>query len=151
MNVSEALVTGTLLLLDGRGAGLEPLADPAALDRLLSELAGRLEDAEPPAPTRLLEEDGSSHALPLDEAYLLLHAFPEAGRFAFAAFSRHALGDDELLGEVRRALRTGRFESSVRRRAAGLPREPEALARRLRGERAWARARLAPAAARALD
>jgi hypothetical protein len=140
----ETLAAGTLLTLDGRADGREPLADPDALDRLLRELAPRLHEPDPPAPLRRVDEDGSSHLLPLEEAHLLLHAFPPHGRFAFTAFSRHALSDAELLAEVRAALRSGRCESSVRRRAAALPRDPQARARRLAGERAWARARLVP-------
>lgn len=142
MTPTEPLATGTLLLIDGRRGGSEELADPDALDTLLIELARRLEDGAEPRPVRTLAADGSSHALTLDEAWLTLHAFPELGRFAFAAFSRHALGDAELYEAVSAALRTGGAEVSVRRRAADLPREPGALARRLPGERAWARARL---------
>jgi hypothetical protein len=136
------LATGTLLLIDGRRAGSEELADPDALDTLLIELARRLDHDAEPRPVRTLAADGSSHALTLDEAWLTLQAFPELGRFAFAAFSRHALGDAELYEAVSAALRTGGAEVSVRRRAADLPREPGPLARRLAGERAWARARL---------
>lgn len=140
----ETLAAGTLLNVEGRGVGREPLAAPDALARLLRELAPRLNEPDPPAPLRHVDDDGSSHVLPLEEAHLLLHAFPARGRFAFAAFSRHALSDAELLAEVRRALRGGRLESSMRRRAAAVPRDPDALARRLAGERAWARARLVP-------
>jgi len=138
------LATGTLLTLDGRGAGTEPLSDPNALDRLLRDLAQRIEGGDVPQPERVVEADGSSHVLLLDEAHLMLHAFPEQGRFAFLAFSRHAIGDAELQSAVSEALGTGRSESSLRRRASGLPRASEALARRLAGERAWARARLVP-------
>jgi len=141
---SEPLATGTLLTLDGRGAGTEPLSDPNALDRLLRDLAQRIEGGDVPQPERVVEADGSSHVLLLDEAHLMLHAFPEQGRFAFLAFSRHAIGDAELQSAVSEALGTGRSESSLRRRASGLPRASEALARRLAGERAWARARLVP-------
>jgi hypothetical protein len=140
----ETLAAGTLLNVEGRGVGREPLADPDALDRLLRELAPRLNEPDPPAPVRRVDDEGSSHVLPLEEAHLLLHVFPAQGRLSFAAFSRHALSDAELLAEVRRALGGGRWQSSVRRRAAALPRDPEALARRLAGERAWARARLVP-------
>jgi len=148
---SEPLATGTLLTLDGRGAGTEPLSDPEALDRLLRDLAQRIEGGDVPEPGRVVEADGSSHVLLLDEAHLMLHAFPEQGRFAFLAFSRHAIGDAELQSAVSEALGTGRSESSVRRRASGLPRAPDALARRLAGERAWARARLVPQPARESD
>ena len=144
MTPSEPLATGTLLTLDGRGAGTEPLSDPNALDRLLRDLAQRIEGGDVPQPERVVEADGSSHVLLLDEAHLMLHAFPEQGRFAFLAFSRHAIGDAELQSAVSEALGTGRSESSLRRRASGLPRASEALARRLAGERAWARARLVP-------
>jgi hypothetical protein len=144
VSATEPLATGTLLRIDGRGAGSEELADPDALDALLAGLARRLEDRADAPPVRIEEADGSSHALPLDEAWLTLHAFPELGRYAFAAFSRHALGDAELYDAVATALRTGGAEASVRRRAADLPRDAGALARRLSGERAWARARLAP-------
>lgn len=151
MTPSEPLATGTLLTLDGRGAGTEPLSDPDALDRLLRDLAHRIEGDDVPEPVCLIEADGSSHVLLLDEAHLVLHAFPDHGRFAFLAFSRHAIGDAELQSAVSDALRTGRSESSVRRRASGLPRAPEALSRRLAGERAWARARLVPQLAREAD
>ncbi|MEX2501552.1 MAG: S-adenosylmethionine decarboxylase [Trueperaceae bacterium] len=143
----EPLATGTALRLDGRRAGTEPLADPDALERLMHDLCDRLEPSDDPANrtrVRAHEADGSSHALLLDEAHLVLHAFPEVGAFAFAAFSRHAISDGALLDAVRAALRTGRFDSSVGRRAAGLPRDVDALARRMRGERAWARSRLLP-------
>lgn len=142
MTPIEPLATGTLLLIDGRRAGSEQLADPDTLDTLLIELARRLETDAQPRPVRNVEADGSSHGLTLDEAWLTLQAFPDLGRYAFAAFSRHALGDAELYDAVSAALRTGGAEVSVRRRAADLPRAPDALARRLAGERAWARARL---------
>jgi hypothetical protein len=142
------LAAGTLLHVEGRGVGREPLADPDALDRLLRELAPRLNEPDPPAPVRHVDDEGSSHVLPLEEAHLLLHVFPGHGRLSFVAFSRHALSDAELLAEVRGALGGGRWQSSVRRRAAALPRDPDALARRLAGERAWARARLVPLAER---
>ncbi len=147
MTATEPLVTGTSLRLDGRRARTEPLADPDALGRLLHDLADRLEpdgDGGGRVEARLEEPDGTSHVVLLDEAWLIVHAFPETGAFAFSAFSRHAISDGALLDTVRAALRTGRFDSSVGRRAAGLPHGDVALRRRLAGERAWARVRLAP-------
>lgn len=141
MDAYEPLGTGTLLLVDGRQAGAEFLSDPDALEALLRDLAHDLEAGDSAHAARSLAADGSSHALVLDEAYLVLHAFPDDRAFAFKAFSRHALTDVELFGRALRMLRTGRFESTLRRRGAGLPREPEALVRRLEGERRWARAR----------
>lgn len=142
MNATEPLGTGLLLLVDGRRAGPEPLRDPDELAGLLRDLGNHL---EPDATTRegiARQHDGTSHALLLDEAYLIVHAFPDTATFSFKAFSRHAVPDVDLYGRVLTALRTGRFESAVLRRAAGMPRDPAGLARRLAGERAWARARL---------
>lgn len=151
MNSTDPVATGTLLLLDGTGAGAKPLGDPNALDRLLIELAHSIEGRESGTPIRHVEGDGSSHALPLDEAHLILHAFPEQGRFAFQAFSRHAIADAELQRTVGEALDVRRSESSLRRRAAGIPRDEAALLRRLAGERAWARTRLVPAPVQEAD
>lgn len=146
MDVHEPLGTGTLLLVDGRRAGVESLADPDALEELLRTLAHDLQAGETAQTARVAAPDGSSHALVLDEAHLVLHAFPHQAAFSFKAFSRHALTDVELFGRALRALRTGRFESTLRRRAAGMPHDAAALARRLEGERAWARARMADGA-----
>lgn len=140
----EPLGTGTLLMVDGRRADAGSLSDPDALEALLRELVHDLGAGEIARAARVLAADGSSHALVLDEAYLVLHAFPGAHAFSLKAFSRHALADVELLSRALRILRTGRFESTLRRRAAGLPHEPVALDGRLAGERAWARARALP-------
>lgn len=151
MASSEPLGTGTLLLVDGRRADGERLHDPDALQAVLNDLAQDLEADVDPTGARVVDDDGTSHVLVLDEAYLVLHAFPELGSFSFEAFSRHALPDVELYGRVLRTLRTGRFESAMRRRATGMPNDRAALARRLAGERAWARARLADVAGAPLD
>ena len=143
MNATETLGTGVLLLVDGRRAGREPLSDPEELAAILRDLGNHL---EPGAATRegiARQDDGTSHALLLDEAYLIVHAFPDRAAFSFKAFSRHAVPDVDLYERVLRSLRTGRFETALRRKAAGMPRDPTRLARRLAGERAWARARLA--------
>lgn len=144
MNAVDPLATGTLLLLDGRGAAGPTLADPDGLDALLGDLARRIEPSGPRHHLRCLAGDGSSHLVLLDEGHLMLHVFPEPGRFALQAFSRHAMPDAELQRSVCEALRVGRSESALRRRAADLPEGDEALRRRLAGERAWARARLVP-------
>lgn len=149
MDASEPLGTGTLLLLDGRRAGADALTDPTGLDALLTALAEQLGEVATRPITRVDDADGSSHGLPLDEAHLILHTFPEVGAFAFKAFSRHAIPDAELFHRVLATLHAGRFDSAVRRRAVGIPHDPTRLAARLAGERAWARARLVPLPPRA--
>lgn len=144
VDASEPLGTGTLLLLDGRRAGPGVLTDPAGLDALVYALAAQLGEEATRTVTRVEENDGSSHGLPLDEAHLVLHTFPDVGAFAFKAFSRHAIPDADLFQRVLATLHAGRFDSAVRRRAAGLPHDAPRLAARLKGERAWARARLVP-------
>lgn len=137
----DPLGYGTLLLIDGRRAGASRLADVEALHALLSVVAAELEPASSRLSMQVDEEDGASVALLLDEAQLSLHVFPALGAFTFRAFSRHALSDGELLERVLRELHAGRFESSLKRRAAPLPKQEAALRARLLGDRGYARAR----------
>lgn len=140
----DPIATGTYFALDARGADREQLRDPAVLDAWLADVAARLEGRDAATPVHHRYDDGSSHAVILDEAFAMLHAFPDEGHLAFLAFHHHAISDADLQRVVAEAFAATRVESSLRSRATAMPSDGAALARRLAGERAWARARLVP-------
>lgn len=142
VNALDPIGYGSLLLIDGRRAGTTQLADVAVLAELLRTLGEELEPGGGGRTLQVEDDAGASVAQMLDEAQLLLHAFPAHGAFAFRAFSRHALSDGALLERVLRQLRAGHFETALKRRAVPMPADDAEATVWLTGARGYARARL---------
>ncbi len=138
----DVLAYGTHLVYDGTRADPSRLADRALVARVVSELAKQLGSDAPERPVTVDDVDGCSAGLALAEASVSLHAFPGLGTLCLDVFSVRRYRADAIYRPVEEAFAVGRSTSrrASRARAPGTP-DPEALARRLRGERVYAEAR----------
>ena len=138
----DVLAYGTHLVFDGTRADPTRLADRALLERVVSGLAAQLGADASNRPVLVEEADGASAGVALAEAAVSLHAFPGLGTLCLDVFSVRRQRAEVLYRPVEEAFAVGRSTSrrAARARAPG-PHDPDSLARRLRGERAYAEAR----------
>ncbi len=138
----DVLAYGTHLVFDGTRADPTRLADHALLQRVVSGLAAQLGAEAPSQPVLVEEVDGASAGVTLAEAAVSLHAFPGLGTLCLDVFSVRRQRAEAFYRPVEEAFAVGRSTSrrAARARAPG-PHDPDGLARRLRGERAYAEAR----------
>ena len=138
----DVLAYGTHLVYDGTRADPSRLADQALLVRVVATVAAQLDADGPSEPVLIEEIDGFSAGVTLAEAAVSLHVFPGLGTLCLDVFSVRRQRAEALYRPVEEAFAVGRSTSrrAARARAPG-PHDPDGLARRLRGERAYAEAR----------
>ena len=138
----DVLAYGTHLVYDGTRADPSRLADHALLVRVVATVAAQLDADGPSEPVLIEEIDGFSAGVTLAEAAVSLHVFPGLGTLCLDVFSVRRQRAEALYRPVEEAFAVGRSTSrrAARARAPG-PHDPDGLARRLRGERAYAEAR----------
>ena len=138
----DVLAYGTHLVYDGTRADPSRLADQALLVRVVTTIAAHLDADRPSEPVLIEEIDGFSAGVTLAEAAVSLHVFPGLGTLCLDVFSVRRQRAEALYRPVEEAFAVGRSTSrrAARARAPG-PNDPDGLARRLRGERAYAEAR----------
>jgi S-adenosylmethionine/arginine decarboxylase-like enzyme len=134
---------GTHFTVDGFQAGGAALTrEGAALDFLRS-VAEYLEPSNlNPVTAQLPEPDGESAALISNESQLLLHVFPELRSLSLQVFTRREVSLAQLMTLLEQDFAAGRFESHLGNVARIAPTSEDDLERMVRGDRAYARARL---------
>ncbi len=142
MTNADVLAYGTHLVFDGSRADPSRLADRALVTRVVKGLAQQLGADASAAPVVFEDSDGVSAGIALAESCVSLHAFPGLGTLCLDIFSVRRRKAEALYRPVEEAFAVGRSTSrrASRARAPG-PHEAHGLARRLRGERAYAEAR----------
>ena len=138
----DLLAYGTHLVFDGSGADPSRLADRKLLIQMVRRLAEQLGADGSVDPVVVEDSDGISAGIALAESAVSLHAFPGLGTLCLDVFSVRRRTADVFYRPVEQAFAVGRSTSrrASRARAPG-PTDPHGLARRLRGERAYAEAR----------
>lgn len=148
MTAGEGLGFGTQISLDGGFADVEKLGDVEVAKRLLEQLVTQVEpQANRPDLSQVVthrDDDGLSAAIIGGETSAVLHSFPDHRAVTLQLFSAHDLPLSSTTKLLLEAYDVGRFQSSVRGFGRYLPREPEALAQALVGERSYARLRIVP-------
>lgn len=146
VNSYDALGYGTHVVLDGFRADTARLADPAVVASVLTEIAGAMELTG--TADRLLvqrpddREAGHSVGLIDGESHVCLHTFGGLRKLTLDAFSTRFLPVEAITGVFVERFSVGRYEGQVHGRSRLLPRQAEALARALDGDRQYARVRL---------
>jgi S-adenosylmethionine/arginine decarboxylase-like enzyme len=142
MPTTDALAYGTHLVFDGFHADPSRCADRALIERVVREVARVLGSEVGPELVVVEEVGGVSAGVALAEASVALHAFPGLGTLCLDVFSVRRRQAETLYRPVEVAFAVGRSASRRAGRArAPRPGDASTLARRLRGERAYAEAR----------
>jgi len=142
MTSVEVLAYGTHLVFDGSRADPSRLADRALLRRVVTGLAQQLGAEDDAEPVVVEDSDGFSVGIAMAEASVSLHTFPGLGTLCLDVFSVRRRKAEALYRPVEESFAVGRSTSRRAGRArAPRPDDPHGLARRLRGERAYAEAR----------
>jgi S-adenosylmethionine/arginine decarboxylase-like enzyme len=142
MTVMDVLAYGTHLVFDGTRADPFRLADRNLVTHVTLDLARLLGDVGTTDPVVIEDSDGVSAGISLAEAAVSIHAFPGLGTLCLDVFSVRRPKFEAIYRPVEEAFAVGRSTSRRAARArAPRPDDPEGLARRLRGERAYAEAR----------
>jgi S-adenosylmethionine/arginine decarboxylase-like enzyme len=138
----DVLAYGTHLVYDGSRADPSRLADRGLLTQVVARLAELLGADGGVKPVVVEDSDGISAGIALPESSVSLHAFPGLGTLCLDVFSVRRRTADAFYRPVEQAFAVGRSTSrrASRARAPG-PADSHGLARRLRGERAYAEAR----------
>jgi len=145
----DVLAYGTHLVYDGTRADPSRLADRALVERVAIAIARELGDDGMAQSVVYEDAGGASAAVALSEASVSIHAFPGLGALCLDVFSVRRHRAELLYRPAEEAFAVGRSTSRREARARS-PRPDEAsiMARRLRGERAYAEARFTDLSAR---
>lgn len=139
---------GPHLVVDGQHASPEKLDDADLVARALSELADILNMAVvgPPRVERVEgrpEEAGLSGVVMVAASHIALHTFPARGVLGMDLFSCREFDVQRAVSCLAQTFELGRFETHFNNRGREFPKDPQALARVLRGDRDYLEARLA--------
>lgn len=143
---SETVGFGTHIIIDGRGANPERLADTERVRQLAVRLAEQLDPGNPPHialyQTGADDQRGISAGAVMPESQLVLHTFPARRLVSLDAFSRRETSPWSLVEALGTSFEVGRVESYLANRARTLPRDPVRLEPAILGDRGYVSVRL---------